>query len=193
MIDFKALSAPFPPEEVSWRLGSTSKEKMRGMALDKTRGWSIPAKLSHRSIPEPNSGCLLWLAAVNASGYGIIGINGRSLLAHRVAWEAEYGPIPDGLHALHKCDVRSCINVYHLFLGTNADNVADKCAKGRAIGEGPTGEDHPSAKLTEDDIRAIRLSVLGPTALGRQCGVSQSLISMIRARKRWAHVEDIHD
>ncbi len=157
---------------------------------DKMRGWPVAAKLAHRSMPEPNSGCQLWLAAVNASGYGIIGHKGRSVLAHRLSWEESNGPIPAGLHALHKCDVPGCINPAHLFLGTNADNVADKCRKGRAIGEGPVGEDHPHAKLSEAIVRVIRLSDRGQAALAREYGVSQATISLIKARKHWAHVED---
>ena len=156
--------------------------------VDKMRGWPISRKLEHRSMPEPNSGCMLWLAAVNASGYGIIAHAGRSTLAHRLAWENANGPIPPGLHALHRCDVRGCVNPAHLFLGTNADNVADKCAKGRAIGVPLRGTDSPAAKLTDADVRAIRASSLGPTAIARVYGVSQSLVTMIRARKRWSHL-----
>jgi len=53
-------------------------------------------------------------------------------MAHRLAWEEAKGPIPDGLFVLHRCDVRGCINVDHLFLGTAKDNTHDMMAKGRA-------------------------------------------------------------
>ena len=96
-----------------------------------TDGWPLDAILEHRSIPEPNSGCRLWLAFLNATGYGQIRYKKRAYQAHRLAWIAKHGPIPEGLQVLHKCDVRSCINPDHLWLGTQADNIHDMIAKGR--------------------------------------------------------------
>jgi hypothetical protein len=64
-------------------------------------------------------------------GYGSIYADGRLQKAHRVVWQVEHGPIPDGLHVLHQCDNPPCCNPAHLFLGTHADNMADKIAKGR--------------------------------------------------------------
>lgn len=85
------------------------------------------------TIPEPNSGCFLWIGAVNAAGYGRIRVAGKTLHAHRVAWELAHGPIPPGKHILHHCDNPPCVRTdgYHLFLGDHAANMADKCAKGR--------------------------------------------------------------
>jgi hypothetical protein len=80
-------------------------------------------------------GCLLWAGITDIDGYGIIHsgtCKGRNLRAHRVAWELTNGPIPAGMHVLHRCDNRPCIEPSHLFLGTQADNMADKKAKGRS-------------------------------------------------------------
>lgn len=93
--------------------------------------WTIEQRLEHHTMPEPNSGCLLWIAGCNHKGYAVLNYRGKALKAHRVAWTHKHGPIPAGLQACHKCDVRSCVNVDHLFLGTNQDNVRDMVAKGR--------------------------------------------------------------
>lgn len=53
------------------------------------------------------------------------------MLAHRVAWELEYGSIPEGMLVCHHCDVKSCQNPTHLFLGTPLDNMQDRDQKGR--------------------------------------------------------------
>jgi hypothetical protein len=143
---------------------------------------SLAERLEHNSIPEPNSGCLLWLGRVNDDGYGLFGRPGRR--AHRVAWEAHNGPIPDAMDVLHKCDVRSCINDDHLFLGTQADNMADKVAKGRHVSL--PGERHGRAKLTTLQVAALRADGRSHSILARLYGISKGNVSMIKAGKRWA-------
>lgn len=92
---------------------------------------SLKARIEAYSIPEPNSGCWLWLARVSPNGYGSTNVDGRDTGAHRASYLAFNGPIPSGLHVLHRCDVPLCVNPDHLWLGTNADNVRDMVAKGR--------------------------------------------------------------
>lgn len=87
-------------------------------------------KVQHGTADE----CWLWTAALKESGYGQFMINSLSrkpLKAHRISWELAHGSIPDGLHVLHHCDNRRCVNPSHLFLGTNDDNIRDMIAKGR--------------------------------------------------------------
>jgi hypothetical protein len=80
--------------------------------------------------PHPN--CWVWSGAkLNTNGYGVIRINKKNELAHRVSYIIHIGPIKDGLWVLHKCDNRSCVNPGHLFLGTRTDNVNDMYKKGR--------------------------------------------------------------
>ncbi len=77
-------------------------------------------------------GCLEWLAFRNAGGYGMFRVGGRTVFAHRVAWEIVNGPIPAGLVIRHfVCDNPRCCNVAHLLLGTHADNTQDMMSKGR--------------------------------------------------------------
>lgn len=69
--------------------------------------------------------CLVWTGALNNSGYGHIGSDGRVTRAHRYAWEQERGPIPDGAELDHICWNRACVNVEHLRVATRAQNGAN--------------------------------------------------------------------
>ena len=76
--------------------------------------------------------CKLWAGKTQTGRkdpYGVLG----SKLAHRAAWETEYGPIPPGLCVCHYCDVRLCVEPLHLWLGTQKENLADMDAKGRRV------------------------------------------------------------
>ena len=82
--------------------------------------------IQQRSIPEPNTGCQLWIGPVQRDGYGQFSHRGRLLLAHRAAWEALHGPIPTGKSILHNCDMPCCVNAeHHLYVGSQLDNMHD--------------------------------------------------------------------
>ena len=83
-----------------------------------------------RVTMEPNSGCWLWARSWR-HGYGNIKVGGKVLATHRMSWEIFIGPIPPGLHVLHRCDVPCCVRPSHLWLGTPTDNTADRDHKGR--------------------------------------------------------------
>jgi hypothetical protein len=91
--------------------------------------------LFQRSMPEPNTGCLLWIGTTPCRhGYGRIRVIGRTspVLVHRIAFELAHGPIPAGMKVCHCCDTPACLNPDHLFLGTQRDNLRDMYDKGRA-------------------------------------------------------------
>lgn len=130
------------------------------------------------------SGCIEW-GAGKSSGYGRLRISGRMKFAHREAYELHYGAIPNCFHVLHRCDNPACINPEHLFLGTHADNMADKSQKERQA----RGEGNGIAKLSEADVLAIRQAGgVTQRALAREYGVNQAQIWRIQNRKQWKHL-----
>lgn len=114
---------------------------------------SVAETLQRRSERHVN-GCLLWTGPINKGGYGVIGIGGKRELIHRAAWWATHGAIPTGMKVCHTCDVRNCIDPMHLWLGTQAQNVADAVAKGRLHKLGGWNKGHPHSDETRAKMAA---------------------------------------
>lgn len=90
--------------------------------------------IEERSVKVPESGCWIWERSSMASGYGDFRLGKKHHLAHRASYLAFNGPIPIGMHVMHSCDVRPCVNPQHLSVGTNLDNIQDSMKKGRRKG-----------------------------------------------------------
>lgn len=144
-----------------------------------------------RAVPEPNSGCWLWERGRQTTGYGCWPVPVRQgyILAHRVAFEVGHRINPEGMMVCHRCDVPSCVNPDHLFLGTQADNMRDCANKGRVRTPLYRGEDHPQAKFTEADIRAIRDDNRTLMVIAGDYAASKTHISEIKRRLVWRHIE----
>jgi len=112
-------------------------------------------RYDHLIIPEPNSGCWLWLGGTTGEGYGHFYIDGQNLYAHRCAFEAVYGHGSlDGLICRHECDNPPCVNPDHLLKGTHHDNAMDSVRRGRA--HRAVGENSGRAVLSTEDVFTIR-------------------------------------
>lgn len=163
--------------ELPYQLGDVVRETREAMAH---RFWS---KVDKSRGP---SECWPWRGVRNSCGYGSFSICCRMRTSSRVAWELTHGEIPAGMHCLHSCDNRACCNPGHLFLGTHADNMADRDRKGR--GGDLRGERHWRAKLTNADVLAIRASTEKGTVLAKRYGVWPQAIYMVRLRQSWTHI-----
>jgi len=93
------------------------------MAINQFTVKPLLDRILERSIPEPNTGCWLWIGCGNHRGYGQIKIAGVQHLAHRVSYELFVGPIPAGLQIDHLCRVRCCVNPSHLEPVTGLENA----------------------------------------------------------------------
>lgn len=119
---------------------------------------------------KPNE-CWPWLGKIEKTGYGRVKLGGKSLNAHRVAFELGTGQnIKEGLNICHKCDNRRCCNPAHLFQGTDQENADDAISKGRRD------------NFTKSDRAAIckiRAFGIKQKIIGTMFGCDQSSISRI--------------
>lgn len=132
--------------------------------------------------------CILWDRGRTAAGYPTARRDGKTVYVHALACEHLHGPRPDGLQAAHRCGIPSCVNPHHLRWATRRENLADRIAHGTHR----RGERFTLAKLTNDQARTI-------LAIGRsrpgvevaaEFGVSPQTIYDIRARRRWAWLDE---
>lgn len=155
---------------------------MQRMTLEE-RFWS------HVDQSGGNDACWNWQQSHDNRGYGRFKIilDGTLMrLTHRIAYRLAKGSV-DGMCVCHRCDNKSCCNPKHLFLGTVADNNADKSAKGRAT----RGERSANAKLNDQLVRQIRqLHAEGNRRIeiSRRLSINPGTVGNVINRRRWAHV-----
>jgi len=135
-------------------------------------------------VDSTKEGCWEWTGALN-NGYGWFNVDGKPKHAHRVAalLSGKISSLSESLHVLHTCDNPKCCNPDHLFLGTNADNVADRVKKGRSGYKRFIGQSNGMSKLADAQIKEIKdlyfSSSYSQSALARMYGVKQPHISRI--------------
>ena len=151
---------------------------------DERRFWSKVAKAGEDE-------CWNWTGAKSKNGYGSFALWSRRYSAHRVScFIYAGGAIPKTMIVRHKCDNRLCVNHKHLEVGDHADNSWDMVKRGRSrlCASSGYGEANHAAKLTADDVAAIRTMIgKGKTnkEIARLFGVTHQAISCIKLKKSW--------
>lgn len=154
-----------------------------------------------KSVVVDENGCHIWQGVTNPStGYGTMAVGStKKMGAHRFAWSLKFGEIPKGLEVCHRCDVRTCCNVDHLFLGTRKENLADMRRKGRhAHGDrhwtktaDRAARSAARGTITAETAKAIRVTYakgkLSQTELAEKFGVGRSLVCAVLAGKTWKY------
>jgi len=132
------------------------------------------------------NGCWICISHKTNKGYSMLS---KNRIITRVMYEKYKGEIPKGMLVCHKCDTPACINYEHLFLGTDVDNIKDKCNKDRQI----KGEKIKSSKLTEKEVKEIKFGY--QEKLHREIAeiykVSQTTITNIKNNKTWKHIKGV--
>lgn len=150
---------------------------------------SLSVRLERNSMPEPNTGCRLWCGAVGKNGYGNTTLGGRNsvVAAHRAAWIDAHGAIPEGMFVCHRCDVKLCVNVDHLYVGTPKQNSEDSVMRGLH----PRGTRFGHAVFTDDLVRLVRSYKSNgwkSTQIGKAVNRDPSHIRRVLRGEIWGHV-----
>lgn len=149
-----------------------------------TRLTNLHDRFEAQYIPEPNSGCWLWTGFLDRFGYGYFRIGDIKDRPHRYAFRFYCGPIPENRQVCHRCDIASCVNPDHLFLGTALENNRDKVKKSRQA----RGETIGIAKLTEGEIKEIRGDFRSQRAIAADYGISHTNVGYIKRHETWRHL-----
>ena len=147
--------------------------------------------VSQISFPKDEKECALWTGNKDKAGYGKITkkVNGEyvHLRTHRAVYELYFGSLEPMVNVLHSCDMPSCCNILHLFVGSHADNVRDKVSKDRQA----RGEKVNHAKLTEREVMKIKRLIkegIRITDIASRFDVGITTISEIKAGRTWKHI-----
>jgi hypothetical protein len=161
-----------------------------------------------RCVKDPESDCIFWTGCKNLQGYGCVG----KKLVHRYFWEQKFGKIPKGKFILHTCDKPACVNLKHLWIGTQVDNMRDCAAKKRTVYQRdpskkplgkkhghathpdnwPRGETHHTATITNEQAREVKMYLFQGCRVVDICkftGISKSTVCNINNGRSWKHIK----
>lgn len=149
----------------------------------------LAARFWAKTIPEPTTGCLLWMGSLHRLGYGLFRVGELCVGAHRVAYFLAHGALAPGQEASHRCDVRWCVEPRHLYAASHAENLGD-CAR-RRRGREARGEANSHARLTGDAVRNLRAAhARGATVAQLAAGwcIGAAHVRAILSGRRWSHI-----
>ncbi|CAM3778427.1 hypothetical protein [Litorimonas haliclonae] len=148
-----------------------------------------PLSFLMETVATPPDVCVIWPYAIGTHGYGVLSIDGHIVTAPKEALIRFVGPAPSAnsvcAHKPRVCHNRKCINPKHLRWATNIENNADRVLDGTDN----RGERHGCAKLTEVDVRAIRVMDGTHSEIAKMFGVSRQTVGEIKRRQSWTWLD----
>lgn len=149
-------------------------------------------------LEEQDNGCIKCIShCIDQDGYTRIRYNGKHDRLFRVLYTLKHGEIPKGKVIRHMCNNPWCVNVEHLKIGTQKDNVNDMIICGHGNKGKPNikvrGSKNVMSKLNENQVKEIYLSDLSSTHLSKMYGVSCTNICYIRNKRQWKWLTDTLD
>lgn len=169
--------------EPMFRRANAEQKRQAARAVNPKLYDRLMAKADVRCFSE----CWEVKSARNKWGYGVITVDGRKQLTHRVSFSL-YWPNIETVVVRHNCNNPACINPAHLRPGTHKDNAEDRFFAGHEPDR--RGVKNGRSKLTDDLVREIRRSTENNSVLGRRLGVTNAMVSRIRLGDAWTHVKD---
>jgi len=139
----------------------------------------------HNNYVIDDNGCWLWTGSIEGYGYGTFYHENKLHRAHVFSLELDGRPVPKGMHGCHHCDVPSCVNPKHLYVGTPQQNVDDAVSRNRHC----HGERMPLSKLTDEKVAEMRLMQGSHAEIARRFGVSRITAARAIKGQTWKHVK----